>query len=238
MLATCLFVQAFATPIINPLSFFDSLIKKRSAQSNYGQAAPAPSNYGVSDCQTVNEQQCTTVNEQQCNTVNRQQCSTVNEQQCSTVQEQQCTTVQEQVCNTVQKQECNTVTDTVNEQQCNTINEQVCNTVNEQVNFHQFLILAQEHAANHIHVCEFCQILEYFTNFQKCETRYETVYEEQCQTVNEQQCTTVNEQQCSTVQARLPTDIPRILDLLDALFPLECIVERAHLTRQSKSKYV
>ena len=38
--------------------------------------------------------------------------------------------------------------------------------------------------------------------FQKCETRYETVYEQQCQTVNEEQCTTVNEQQCSTVQVR------------------------------------
>jgi len=43
--------------------------------------------------------------------------------------------------------------------------------------------------------------------FQKCETRYETVYEEQCQTVSEQQCTTVNEQQCSTVQVKPKNNI-------------------------------
>ena len=90
--------------------------------------------------------------------------------------------------------------------------------------------------AYHIHGCDLCEILDFFTIFQKCETRYETVYEEQCQTVNEQQCATVNEQQCSTVQARLPTDIPRILDSLDALFPFGMCC--GDLTRQSKSKYV
>ena len=76
--------------------------------------------------------------------------------------------------------------------------------------------------------------MDSFTIFQKCETRYETVYEEQCQTVNEQQCATVNEQQCSTVQAILPTDIPRILDSLDALFPFGmCCGERApHTPKQ------
>ena len=88
--------------------------------------------------------------------------------------------------------------------------------------------------AYYIDGCDLCEILEFFTIFQKCETRYETVYEEQCQTVNEQQCTTVNEQQCSTVQARLPTDIPRILDSLDALFPfVMCCGERApHMPKQ------
>ena len=112
VLATCLLMQATASPIHPMMHFFESLIGKRSAQLNYGQAppaAPAPSNYGVSDCQTVNEQVCNTVNEQQCSTVNRQQCSTVNEQQCSTVNEQQCSTVQEQQCTTVQEQVCNTV---------------------------------------------------------------------------------------------------------------------------------
>ena len=49
---------------------------------------------------------------------------------------------------------------------------------------------------------EISQPVSIFFFLQKCEIRYETIYEEQCSTVTEQQCTTVNEQQCNTVQVR------------------------------------
>ena len=45
--------------------------------------------------------------------------------------------------------------------------------------------------------------LEIFLFLQKCEIRYETVFEQQCTTVQEQQCSTVNEQECTTVQVRI-----------------------------------
>ena len=52
---------------------------------------------------------------------------------------------------------------------------------------------------------EISQSVLIFLFLQKCEIRYETIYEEQCSTVTEQQCTTVNEQQCNTVQVSYRT---------------------------------
>ena len=51
-----------------------------------------------------------------------------------------------------------------------------------------------------------CRNADFFENvilLQKCEIRYETVFEQQCTTVQEQQCSTVNEQECTTVQVRM-----------------------------------
>ena len=104
VLASCLFMQAVASPIF-PFDLFKRGGKKRQtpggggynaprpqaapANNGYSAAAPAQSGYGAAQaCRTEYDNQCTTVNEQQCSTVNRQQCSTVQEQQCSTVNEQ------------------------------------------------------------------------------------------------------------------------------------------------------
>ena len=38
---------------------------------------------------------------------------------------------------------------------------------------------------------------------QVCNTKYDTVQEQECTTVQEQECTTVNEQQCSTVNEQV-----------------------------------
>ena len=94
VLASCLFMQAVASPIF-PFDLFKRGGKKRQTPGGGGYSAPRPqaaapqTGYGASQaCRTEYDQQCTTVNEQQCSTVNRQQCSTVQEQQCSTVNEQ------------------------------------------------------------------------------------------------------------------------------------------------------
>ena len=42
-----------------------------------------------------------------------------------------------------------------------------------------------------------------FTPFQKCEIRYETVFEQQCTTTNQNVCQTINQQECSTVNVSL-----------------------------------
>ena len=129
VLASCLFMQAVASPIF-PFDLFKRGRKQRQSgysaprpaapSGGYNSPAPAPApspviaaapavgGYNASPPPApviaAAPAQSGYGAAQACRTEYDQQCTTVNEQQCSTVNRQQCSTVQEQQCSTVNEQ--------------------------------------------------------------------------------------------------------------------------------------